>query len=92
MTRTVRPFLAALAAIALFHLPASAQMVTGHSIPGFRAAFGLEERQPKDITLEELRSSPPANVLHPGDPAEFTFKLVNKSPGPDPIRHQEPAR
>ena len=80
MTRTVRPFLVALAAIALFHLPASAQMVTGHSIPGFRAAFGLEERQPRDITLEELNSSPPANVLHPGDPAEFTFKLVNKSP------------
>lgn len=58
-------------------------MVTGRSIPGFRPTFGLEDGQAaRDLALEELRSTPPANILHPDEALELVFKLTNKSPQP----------
>ncbi|MHB9007546.1 MAG: hypothetical protein ACYDC1_11510, partial [Limisphaerales bacterium] len=69
--------------ILLTVLPLRAQMVTGRDIPGFREAFGLTGNAPaKGITLDQLRSSPPANILHPGDKAAFVFKLSNGSGEP----------
>ena len=64
----------------LLPCPARAQMVTGRNIPGFRAAFGLAERgEVREVTVEQLGSTPPANILHPGESLELQFKLTNKS-------------
>ncbi|MCF7669097.1 MAG: hypothetical protein K9N48_04895 [Verrucomicrobia bacterium] len=55
-----------------------AQMVTGSRIPGFEKVFSLNE-SPGDMKLEQLKSTPPANVVWPGDAPEFVFKLSNNS-------------
>lgn len=59
---------------------ARAQMVTGEHIPGYRQVFGLAENQKaKDFAIEELRSTPPANVVWPGEQPELVFRFVNQS-------------
>ena len=60
-----------------------AQMVTGERIPGYKQVFGLGgEGKTADFTLEEIRSTPPANVVWPGEQTELVFKLTNKSKEP----------
>jgi hypothetical protein len=56
-----------------------AQMVTGERIPGYKQVFGLDEgRKTKAFTLEEIRSTPAANIAWPGEQLELAFRFVNQ--------------
>ncbi len=64
-------------------LSASAQMVTGASIPGFSATMGLEKGQKATAYAASFdKCSIPGNVLWPGDTATFDFTLRNTTDQP----------
>ncbi len=69
---------------ALLRLPARAQMVTGHEMPGFAETFGLTaDKSARDWNLKEVQvfvgNSTGANVLYPNELASVTFRFTSKS-------------
>ncbi len=72
-----------LLALGLWTAAAGAAMLGGKPPTGFAETFGLTpEQKAKDYTLQLTGSSAPANVFWPGDPAEFTFQVVNQATTP----------
>ena len=68
-------------------LPASAQMVTGSAMPGYAETFGLAPGQlARDYKVEQIGATvgptTGANILWPGETAEFTFRLRNTTAKP----------
>jgi hypothetical protein len=66
---------------------AQAQMVTGGEMTGFREVFSLDtSRQSKSYSADQLAVSiggrDTANVLAPGEKAQFTFIFTNKTANP----------
>ncbi len=71
-------------ALALFTLPLHAQLTAGPKMPGFAEAFGIEgAKQATDYTVDEIEvragDTSMANVLWPGEKADFLLHFTNKS-------------
>src|SRR5208283_2731591 len=71
----------ALAALLLAIAPRlCAQMHSGTGIPGFAETMNVELKPPQDSSsVQFIASTAPANILWPGEQAEFTFQVVNNS-------------
>lgn len=67
--------------------PATAQMVTGASIPGYAETMGVDiKNPPKDYMVEQIAvtagASTGANVLWPGETGVFSLRINNTGAAP----------